>query len=194
MKISLNELRKIVRSTITEALDDERMARPSMSDEYAETTAQRIGSAAESGYMSKLGYWDADRQSFVAGKVARDLDPALADSELLDGPASFSAYADKGDVVIDLTVLFGAPGSVQSGEGRTRETIYLKDGDPILARIRKAYSEPSVDGSFESRRDAIYDALDILAQNDLIPIETQPEDISVVTMGMGTRKLSELVR
>lgn len=194
MKISLNELRKIVRNTITEAFDDDRMSRPSMSDEYAETTAQGLGSAAESGYMHGLGYYDADRQAFVAGKAERDLDPALADNELLDGPASPLSYADKGDVVIDMTVLFGAPGSVQSGEGRSRETIYLKDGDPILARIRKAYSEPSVDGSFEGRRDAIYGALDILAQNDLIPIETQPEDVSVVTMGMGTRKLSELVR
>lgn len=194
MKISLNELRKIVRNTITEALDDDRMSRPSMSDEYAETTAQGLGSAQESGYMHGLGYWDADLQSFVAGKARRDLDPALADPDLIDGPASAFAYADKGDVVVDMTVLFGAPGSVQSGEGRSRETIYLKDGDPILARIRKAYNEPSVDGSFESRRDAIYGALDILAQNDLIPIETQPEDVSVVTMGMGTRKLSELVR
>ena len=194
MKISLNELRKIVRNTITEALDDDRMSRPSMSDEYAETTAQGLGSAQESGYMHGLGYWDADLQSFVAGKVRRDLDPALADPDLIDGPAAALSYADKGDVVIDLTVLFGAPGSVQSGEGRSRETIYLKDGDPILTKIRNLYSDPSVDGSNASRRDAIYDALDILAQNDLIPIDTQPEDVSVVTMGMGTRKLSELVR
>lgn len=221
MKISLNELRKIVRQTITEAQTDQTMydraqglggprdagyvdgvgymnadgtigrnrvdprdmASPRTTSKgfYTDSAAdagkydyeiqQGLGSAEASGYMPGLGYFDAERNSFVAGKALRnDIDPALASADLTDdsgyGKMGGRAAVGRGtpnaehEHVIDMNVLYGKPGTIQSGRGRSRETFYLDKNDPALREIQSAggagYADPN-------------EVLRILIKYDLVP-------------------------
>lgn len=246
MKISLNELRKIVRQTIAEAQTTQTMydraqglggprdagyvdgvgymnadgtigrnrvdprgmtsARPDPSGmgeipldaedagKYDYEIQQGLGSAEAGGYMQGLGYFDAERNSFVAGKALRnDIDPSLANKDLTDD----SGYGKMGNLsavgrgtaktahehVIDMNVLYGLPGTVQSGRGRSRETFYIDKNDPVLREIQTlgggGYADPE-------------EVLRILIKYDLVPATTTMYTIAA-KMGRMEQDFAELV-
>ena len=243
MKISLNELRKIVRQTIAEAqttqtmydraqglggprdagyvdgvgymnadgtigrnrVDPRDMASPrspgggfytdSAEDagKYDYEIQQGLGSAEAGGYMPGLGYFDAERNSFVAGKALRnDIDPSLANVDLTDdsgyGKMGGRAAVGRGTAktehehVIDMDVLYGIPGTIQSGRGRSRETFYLDKNDPALRDIAKSggagYADPK-------------EVLRILIKYDLVPATATMNTVAA-KMGRMEQSLAEL--
>lgn len=244
MKISLNELRKIVRQTIAEAqtdqvmydraqglggprdagyvdgvgymnadgtigrnrVDPRDMASPRITSKgfytdsagdagkYDYEIEQGLGSAEAGGYMDGLGYFDPRRNSFVAGKALRnDVDPALANVDLTDdsgyGKMAGRAAVGRGTAktehehVIDVDVLYGIPGTIQSGRGRSRETFYLDKNDPALREISKfgsaGYADPK-------------EVLRILIKYDLVPATATMNTVAA-KMGRMEQSFAELV-
>ena len=248
MKISLNELRKIVRQTIAEAQTDQvmydraqglggprdagyvdgvgymnaagtigrnsrdprtmssprdagyvdgtgEMAFPAEdAGKYDYEIQQGLGSAEAGGYMPGLGYFDAERNSFVAGKALRnDVDPALASVDLTDdsgvGRMGDRAAVGRGTAktehehVIDMNVLYGMPGTIQSGRGRSRETFYLDKNEPALREIQKSggagYADPR-------------EVLRILIKYDLVPATATMNTVAA-KMGRLEQDFAELV-
>ena len=193
MKISLNELRKIVRQTIAEAQRPE-MDYESIDSRYDYEIQQGLGSAEAGGYMDGLGYFDPQRNSFVAGKALRnDVDPALANVDLTDD-SGYGRMGDRAAVgrgtaktehehVIDVDVLYGIPGTIQSGRGRSRETFYLDKNDPALREISRfgsaGYADPK-------------EVLRILIKYDLVPATATMNTVAA-KMGRMEQSFAELV-